>query len=310
MKTTELLFEWLENYEKDRVKARTYSRYRSLIDLHLIPALGDIDIENLSRRQIQEFLSQKKKDGNMRSGATMSSASTNLMLTILNMAFEYGVDMEICDNNPCLRLKRCPDDCRKVEAFTIEEQRRIECYIATTEDRRLFGIILGLYSGLRIGELIGLEWDDIDLEKGIIKIDKTVYRDKDDDGTWHVCVDKPKTKSSERIIPLPSYIVEQLIEYKATARSCYVIENKKGERMSIRSYQFIFERLTEKAGVRKLNFHALRHTFATRAIECGMDIKTLSEIMGHKNASITLNRYAHSMMDTKIAMMNRMQRIF
>ena len=92
--------------------------------------------------------------------------------------------------------------------------------------------------------------------------------------------------------------------------SNYVVENKKGERMSIRSYQYMFERLTEKAGVRKLNFHALRHTFATRAIECGMDIKTLSEIMGHKNASITLNRYAHSMMDTKIEMMNRLPKNF
>ena len=80
--------------------------------------------------------------------------------------------------------------------------------------------------------------------------------------------------------------------------------------MSIRSYQYMFERLTEKAGARKLNFHALRHTFATRALECGMDIKTLSEIMGHKNASITLNRYAHSMMDTKIKMMQKLPKIF
>lgn len=96
-------------------------------------------------------------------------------------------------------------------------------------------------------------------------------------------------------------------EYSMTSKSNYVIENKKNERMSIRSYQYIFEKITEKVGVRKLNFHAIRHTFATRAIECGIDIKTLSEIMGHKNASITLNRYAHSMLDTKIAMMNKMK---
>ena len=80
--------------------------------------------------------------------------------------------------------------------------------------------------------------------------------------------------------------------------------------MSIRSYQYLFERLTEKAGVRKLNFHALRHTFATRALECGMDIKTLSELMGHQNATITLNRYAHSMMDTKIIAMNKLEKLF
>ena len=88
------------------------------------------------------------------------------------------------------------------------------------------------------------------------------------------------------------------------------LRTKKDGRMSIRSYQYMFEKLTEKAGVRKLNFHALRHTFATRAIECGMDVKTLSEIMGHQNASITLNRYAHCMMDHKIAMMNRLPKNF
>lgn len=310
MKTQELLLDWLENYEKERVKLRTYSRYKSLVELHIIPALGEIEIQNLTRKQVQGFLFQKKKDGNMRSGETMSSASTNLMLTVLNMAFEYGIDMELCDNNPCLRLKRSPDDCRKIEAFTVEEQRKIECYIATADDRRLFGIILSLYTGLRIGELIGLEWDDINLDKGIITINKTVYRDKNGSDKWQVCVDKPKTKSSERIVPLPSYLIECMRAYKETAQSKFVVENKKGEMMSIRSYQYMFERLTEKAGVRKLNFHALRHTFATRALECGMDIKTLSEIMGHKNASVTLNSYAHSMLETKIAMMNRLQRIF
>ena len=108
MTIKELLFMWLETYEKDRVKPRTYSRYQSIIELHLIPELGDIPIEDLKRRIIQDFLSKKKKDGNLRSGDTMSSASTNLMLTVLSMAFEYAVDMEFCEDNPCLRLKRIP----------------------------------------------------------------------------------------------------------------------------------------------------------------------------------------------------------
>ena len=163
---------------------------------------------------------------------------------------------------------------------------------------------------MRIGELIALEWGDIDFDKGIIHVNKTAYRDKSKTGNWEVCIDKPKTKSSERVIPLPACIVDMMREYSLDSKSDYVVENKKGERMFIRSYQYIFEKLTEKVGVRKLNFHAIRHSFATRAIECGMDIKTLSEIMGHKNASITLNRYVHSMLDTKIAMMNKLQFIF
>lgn len=307
MNTKELLLMWLDTYEKERVKPRTYSRYQSIIELHLAPELGEISIENLTCHTIQNFISEKKKNGNLRSGETMSASSINLTINVLRMAFEYAVDMEICPKNPCLRLKRMPNDSRQVEAFSQDEQKRIEAYIAASDDRRLFGILLCLYSGLRIGELIALEWEDTDLERGIMRINKTAYRNKSETGEWKLCIDKPKTKSSERVIQLPACIIDLLREYRLSAKSDYVVENKKGERMSIRSYQYIFGKLTEKAGVRKLNFHALRHTFATRAIECGMDIKTLSEIMGHKNASITLNRYAHSMLDTKIAMMNKLQ---
>jgi len=311
MTTQTLLTEWLETYEKEHIKSRTYSRYQGIITAHINPTLGEQHIETLSRRDIQEFLSNQKAEGNIRTGGgKLSATSANLMLTVLNLAFEYACDMEIIEQNPCTRIRRSREDAKKVEAFTKDEQRKIENAIIKSEDSRLFGIFLCLYTGIRIGELLALEWSDVDIQRGFINVNKTVYRDKDESGEWQLIVDKPKTTSSDRVIPLPSYIAEMMKVRKEISRSDYVIENKKGERMSIRSYQYMFERLTEKAGVRKLNFHALRHTFATRAIECGMDIKTLSEIMGHKNASITLNRYAHSMMDTKIEMMNRLPKNF
>ncbi len=311
MKTKELLTQWLENYERDRVKLRTYNRYRDLLRLHIIPTLGEVEIKDLTRRGIQELLIQKKREGCVRnSGESLSSSTINLMLTVLNLSLEYACDMEYLEVNPCTRLKRAPSDSKTVEAFTKDEQRRIEKQIDELDDRRLFGIILCLYTGLRIGELLGLEWQDVDFERGIIKIEKTVYRDKNENGKWELIIDTPKTKSSKREIPLPKYLLKLMKAQRKTSISNYVIENKKGERMSTRSYQYIFERLTEKAEVRKLNFHALRHTFATRALECGMDIKTLSEIMGHKNASITLNRYAHSMLETKIAMMQKLVKIY
>ena len=306
-----LLTEWLETYEKEHIKARTYSRYRGLITEHISPALGGQEITELNRREIQDFLSRQKAEGNLRNGGgKLSATSANLMLTVLNLAFEYACDMEMIGQNPCERIRRAREETKKVEAFTKDEQRSIEKSIFESDDPRLFGVLLCLYTGVRIGELLGLEWDDIDLERGLLRINKTVYRDRDETGEWRLVVDKPKTTSSDRVIPLPSYITQMLSERKKASNGIYVIENKKGERMSIRSYQYLFERLTERAGVRKLNFHALRHTFATRAIECGMDIKTLSEILGHKNASITLNRYAHSMMDTKIEMMNRLPKNF
>ena len=304
-----LLTEWLEIYQKEHIKARTYSRYQGLITMHIVPMLGERNISELGRREIQEFLTQQKKDGNMRNGEKLSATSTNMMLSVLNLAFEYACDMEYIEENPCVRVRRTKAETKKIEAFTIEEQRAIEMEISRSNDRRLHGILLCLYSGLRIGELLGLTWNDVNLDSGVIKITKTVYREKDENGTWQLCVDTPKTKASDRVIPLPEYITNMLRQDYENAKTPYVVENKKGERMSIRSYQYIFEKLTERAGVRKLNFHALRHTFATRAIECGMDIKTVADIMGHQNASITLNRYAHCMLDHKIEMMQKLPRI-
>lgn len=309
MTTNELMTAWLDRCERERVKPRTYSRYKGLIVQHILPELGDTQIDDLGRRQISEFLTAHQADGNLR-GEALSATSTNLMLTVLNAAFTYACDMELLSANPCDRIRRVPGPPSRVEAFTREEQRRLEVAIAVSEDRRLFGIRLCLYTGLRIGELLGLEWQDVDMGKGILHVQKTVYREKNAEGEWQLFVDRPKTAASERMVPLPGYLAEDLRIYRIGARSAFVIENKKAERMSIRSYQYLFERLTEKAGVRKLNFHALRHTFATRALECGMDIKTLSELMGHKNATITLNRYAHSMMDTKIAAMNKLEKLF
>ena len=309
MTTQNLLLEWLEKYKKEEIKARTYSRYQGLITMHIVPTLGERNISELGRRDIQEFLTQQKKDGNMRNGEKLSSTSTNMMLSVLNLAFEYACDMEYIEENPCVRVRRTKTEAKKVEAFTVEEQRVIEAEIAYSDDRRLHGVLLCLYSGLRIGELLGLTWNDVDLDRGVIKITKTVYRERDESGAWQLCVDTPKTKASDRVIPLPEYVTNILRQDYEYAQTPYVVENKKGERMSIRSYQYIFEKLTERAGVRKLNFHALRHTFATRAIECGMDIKTVADIMGHQNASITLNRYAHCMLDHKIEMMQKLPRV-
>ena len=244
MTTQNLLTEWLEIYQKEHIKARTYSRYQGLIAMHIVPTLGERSISELGRRDIQEFLAQQKKGGNIRNSEKLSATSTNMMLSILNLAFEYACDMEYIEENPCMRVRRTKYE-QKIEAFTVEEQRAIEIEISYSDDRRLHGILLCLYTGLRIGELLGLTWNDVDLDRGVIKITKTVYREKDENGIWQLCVDTPKTKASDRVISLPEYITNMLRPDYETAKTPYVVENKKCERMSIRSYQYIFEKLTD-----------------------------------------------------------------
>ena len=233
MTTQNLLTEWLEIYQKEHIKARTYSRYQGLISLHILPALGATNISELGRREIQEFLTQQKKDGNIRNGEKLSATSANMMLSVLNLAFEYACDMEYIEENPCVRVRRTKAETKKIEAFTVEKQRAIESEIARSDDKRLHGILLCLYTGLRIGELLGLTWSDIDFDRGVIKITKTVYREKNESGAWQLCVDTPKTKASDRVIPLPKYITNILRMDCENALTPYVVENKKGERIDM-----------------------------------------------------------------------------
>lgn len=172
----------------------------------------------------------------------------------------------------------------------------------------MFGVVLCLYTGLRIGEVLSLTWDDIDLQKGIITVSKSCH-DSWENGKYVKIIDTPKTDCSERIIPLPKQLLLRLREYKKSSSGNYVICGERVYGAQVRSYQKSFELLLKRLKLPHKGFHSLRHTFATRALECGMDIKTLSEILGHKNPTITLKRYAHSMLEHKTEMMNRLGKL-
>lgn len=140
-------------------------------------------------------------------------------------------------------------------------------------------------------------------------INKTIYTTKNEQGEWHYEVNTPKTRTSNRQIPLPNYILDGLKKLKELSQSKNVISKNNGGIMPTKLYRWRFNELTKTIKIRSLNFHALRHTFATRALESGMDVKTLAEVMGHANASITLNIYTHSMPDHKKNMMNNIPRL-
>jgi integrase len=198
------------------------------------------------------------------------------------------------------KIKRPRLQEKQITCFSPSEQKMIEQAVLTDKREKMIGILICLYTGLRVGELLALEWADINFSKNELNISKTCY----DKGKSRITT-TPKTTSSVRVIPIPKQLVPILNQLKKRRESQYVI-SENGTYISIRSYQRSFELLLKRLGIPHQGFHSLRHTFATRALECGMDVKTLSEILGHKNATVTLNRYAHSLMDHKRDMMNRL----
>ena len=292
---------FLELYIKVYTKERTYLKYHQQMQKYIIPKLGDYDVNDLSALTLQEFSSWLKE-------LNLATNTINFIISILKSSLKKGVDLGIIEKQYSDIIARPKKRPNKISCFSFEEQKKIEKYILESKEPYYFGILLCLYTGLRIGELLCLTWDDIDFYNHSISITKSCY-DRWQNGHYIKVIETPKTRSSERIIPLPKCLISYLKIHHKKTKSSFVIFGKKDNGVKIRSYQRSFERLLKRLNIPHKGFHSLRHTFATRALEIGMDVKTLSEILGHQNPTITLERYAHSLMEHKVDMMNRLGRL-
>ena len=309
MKYQEWLIEWLENYVKPTSKLKTHMRYEQIVHSHLIPRLGSYELEELTPQLLQHQIVDMGKCGNKRTGKGLAPSTLNLIVAVIQDSLATAYSIEITKIYTADKIKRPRIEEKKVECFTVAEQKTLEEAVKNDRRTKTFGILLCLYTGLRIGELLALEWTDVDFEKREISISKTCHDSKDELGRYARFVNPPKTSTSMRVIPIPKQLMPMLREIKKRNRSHYVVGD--GDKIiSVRSYQRTYELILKKHGLPHRGFHALRHTFATRAIECGMDVKTLSELLGHKNPTVTLNRYAHSLMEHKKDMMNRLGKLF
>ena len=298
MKLKELLELWLERYMKHTIKIRTYNRYKSICELHLIKDLGEYELEELKPNVLQDFL--LKKIDNKYSTNTIKG-----IVSVLKQALRLAITLEFLDKEYCSNLKMPSSEEKEISVFTKKEQQVIESFCLNHNKRNYIGIVICLYTGIRLGELLALTWNDIDFNSNLFTINKTSYSAKVD-GKTQIIVDKPKTMKSNRVIPIPNQLVKLLKVIKKESNSKYVITTRNSGIVGNRSYQRTFKFILKKINVPYRNFHSLRHTFATNAIELGMDVKTLAEILGHTNAMITLNRYSHSLLNYKIEMMNKL----
>ena len=303
MKYIDWLVQWIENYIRPSVKVRTYERYKLIIEQHIKDKIGGVELSDLSPLILQPLITELLQNGNKKTGKGLSANSVNAVISVIQSSLKTAHLLGLTDEYTADKLKRPKLKEKPVECFALAEQKQIEQAILNGKKDKLYGIILCLYSGLRIGELMALQWSDIDFVKGVLTVSKSCH-----DGKDGLIIDEPKTATSRRMIPLPKQLLPMMKALKRRSVSPFVV-SASGNPVSVRSYQRSFELLLKKLKIPHKGFHSLRHTFATRAIECGMDVKTLSEILGHKNPTITLNRYAHSLMEHKADMMNRLGKL-
>lgn len=303
MKYIDWLNKWLKNYVLPSVKIRTYERYSLIVNLHIRDKIGTFELKDLSPLLLQQYITELLQSGNRKTGKGLSANSVNAVISVLQSSLKTANFLGLTAEYTADKLKRPKLKEKSVECFSLKEQKQIEQAILNGKKDKMYGILLCLYSGLRIGELISLQWNDIDLAKGILTVSKSCHDSKDG-----LIIDDPKTANSRRLIPLPKQLLPILKGIKKKSGSPFVV-SANGSSVSVRSYQRSFELLLKRLNIPHKGFHSLRHTFATRALECGMDIKTLAEILGHKNPTVTLNRYAHSLMEHKADMMNRLGKL-
>lgn len=300
----EWMSEWLECYVKTSVKERTYDQYAKIAKARLIPEFGNYVLDDISPLTVQRYISILLEKGNYKTRMGLSANTVNLIITVLQGSMKMAHSLGLTPEYKMDKLKRPRAREKQVSCFSPLEQKAIEQAAMSDKRCKIIGVIICLYTGLRVRELLALEWTDINFQDMELTVSKTCY----DNGNSRI-VTEPKTESSVRVVPLPSQLIPILEQCKLQSADKYVISDK-GRYVSVRSYQRSFELLLSKLDISHRGFHALRHTFATRALECGMDVKTLSEILGHKNATVTLGRYTHSMMGHKHEMMDRLGKLF
>ena len=304
MKYEEWLKIWLGNYVKPNVKERTYLRYVQLIRSHIVAKIGDTEVNELTPIVLQSLVTDLLNSGNRKTGKGLSVSVVNTTISLIQNSLKTAHLVGIASEYAANKIKRPKLQGKKIECFTWVEQKKIVNYVRISGCDKLFGIVLCLYTGLRIGELLALKWSDIDFFKGLLYVSKTCH--DGNDGKNHIrIIDSPKTVNSRRVIPLPKPILITLKSLRRRSMCEYIVADRDNP-VFLRSYQKTFEYMLIKLNIPHRGFHLLRHTFATRAIECGIDVKTLAELLGHKNATITLNRYAHSLLEHKVDMMSRL----
>lgn len=303
-----VLEEWLCSM-KMHVKESTCARYAHLVRTHIQPALGQYPLSRLTSQTVEAFILQQLDSGRLDGKGGLSPKTVSDMLVLIKTTLDYARFKGykgVCNiGKLTIRKKE-----KEMRVLTPQEQMLLVQHLTRDMDACKFGTLLALYTGIRIGELCALKWEDVCLSQGILKIKKTMQRVQNtaEQGTSRtkIIVTEPKSRCSKRDIPLPAFLLAYARQFAACPQA-YVLTGTAARYMEPRTLQNRFKSCIAQSGLKKANFHALRHTFATRCVEVGFDIKSLSEILGHASVNITLNRYIHSSFALKRSQMDKLK---
>ena len=295
--------EWLTDI-RCQIKDSTYIKYRNMIQSYIIPE--NYPINNLTIECLNSFFSELLQNGGQNHQGLSAKTVADVLSLVRNM-FRYakakGVDVP-CDAREII-IKQ---NAREFRIFSIHEQEKLCQYLCTHLSLKNIGILLCLYTGLRIGEICALQWKDISFIENTIYVHQTMQRLQVENAAKQrtkLMLTTPKSPCSIRVIPIPEDIVN-LLKNTIHEKQGYMLTCQEDYCIEPRTLQNHFKRILKETGIKETNFHTLRHTFATRCVEARFDIKSLSEILGHSSVNITMNRYVHPTMELKRQNMQRL----
>lgn len=284
--------QWL-SAAKLRVKESSYANYVNIVIKHILPILGRELIMNLTTGRLNDFINFKLTSGRLNGKGGLSAKYVRDIMTVYRSIENYAArEYDIKGTHFTMpKIEK-----KQTDILTSAERKRLENYLIHNQNKTNIAILLCLFTGLRVGELCGLKWEDIDFDNAVLSVKRTVQRVSKNEKS-QVIIGTPKSKTSVRTVPIPAFVLDILKIYK-NCGYFYIITGK-NKPTEPRTMQNRFKSILKICGIRNVNFHLLRHTYATVCIEKGFDPKTLSELLDHADAAITLNRYCHPSMQIK-----------
>lgn len=297
--------EWLEA-SKPTLKDSTISRYRTALDRHLLPEFGDKVAADITRDDIAAFTAMLLSAAS-EGGKGLAPKTVSAILSVMKNVLDYVRLVKgwtvVSFDGLAVKLPQ-----KQLRVFSVYEQETLSVYLLDDLSPSNLGILVCLYTGLRIGELCALKWGDISFNEQKLRVERTMQRIQKPDGKGHktqIVITPPKSDCSVRDIPIPDEIFRILTE-KRQPNGCFFLTGLEDSYIEPRTLENRFNKLIAACGISNATVHTCRHSFATRAVELGFDIKTLSEILGHASVAITMNRYVHPSMELKAQNMNKL----